>query len=134
MIVIEVAFRALGQQRSEAFGANERVCQVDEQEQRHAAPEDEVEKHFRTFRSEDVAGFDVSEGYGKEQNPYPDNNDIHRVRSLFKLSASALGRIEIGEARHRLESDNRVCASRQDMDREPIKVRDGPAWKEIGIL
>jgi hypothetical protein len=88
--VIEVAFRTLRQLLSEAFWANEGVCQVDEQEQRHAAPENIVEKHFRTFRSENVAGFDVGEGQGEEQNSYPDNDDVHRMRSLFILYCTCI--------------------------------------------
>jgi hypothetical protein len=42
-----VAFRALHQLLSEAFWANEGVCQVGKQEQGHAAAEDVIEKHFR---------------------------------------------------------------------------------------
>jgi hypothetical protein len=107
LIVIEVAFRALRQQRSEAFGANERVCQVDEQEQRHAAPEDEVEKHFRTFRLENVAGFDVGEGEGEEQNPYPDNNDVHRVRPMFILLCICIWQERNRGSASSLANDNR---------------------------
>ena len=45
MRVMRIAFRALHQERSEAFWANEGVCQVDEQEQGHAATEDVIDKH-----------------------------------------------------------------------------------------
>jgi hypothetical protein len=43
--VIEGAFRAWYQVLSEAFWTNEGVCQVDEQEQGHAATEDVIDKH-----------------------------------------------------------------------------------------
>ncbi|WP_436173474.1 hypothetical protein [Mesorhizobium sp. LjNodule214] len=76
---MRLAFRAWRQQRSEAFWANEGVCQVGEEEQGHTTAEDIVEKHFTVLRSENVAGFDVGEGHGEEQNPYPENDDIHCI-------------------------------------------------------
>ena len=63
-----MAFRALHQLPSEAFWANEGVCQVGEKEQGHTATEDIVDKHHRSFRLKAVTGFDVGEGQGKEQN------------------------------------------------------------------
>jgi hypothetical protein len=80
-----VAFRALRQLRSEAFWANEGVCQVDEQEQRHAATENIVDEHFAVLALKNVTGFDVGEGKGEKQNPDPENDDIHRVCSLCLL-------------------------------------------------
>ncbi|WP_425351083.1 hypothetical protein [Mesorhizobium sanjuanii] len=85
MRVIDVAFRAWRQLRSEAFWANEGVSQVGEKEQGHTATEDIVDKHIAIPPLKIVASFDVGEGQGEEQNPYPDNDDIHRWRSLFRF-------------------------------------------------
>jgi hypothetical protein len=83
--VIEVAFRALHQLPSEAFWANEGVCQVDQKEQGHTATEDIVDKHFAIPLLKNVAGFDVSEGEGKKQNPYPDNDNVHCIFPCFRF-------------------------------------------------
>jgi hypothetical protein len=37
---------------------------------------------LRSFRLKNVAGFDVGERQGEEQNPYPENDDVHGARSL----------------------------------------------------
>ncbi|CCV05385.1 hypothetical protein MESS2_1560009 [Mesorhizobium metallidurans STM 2683] len=70
---------------SEAFWANEGVSQVGEKEQGHTATEDIVDKHVAILPLKTVASFDVGEGQGEEQNPYPDNDDIHRGCSLFSF-------------------------------------------------
>jgi hypothetical protein len=58
----------------EALGAYEGVCQVGDKEQGHTATEDVVDKHVAILPLETVAGFDVGEGQGEEQNPYPEKN------------------------------------------------------------
>ncbi|WP_425351672.1 hypothetical protein [Mesorhizobium helmanticense] len=83
MRVIDVAFRAWRQLRSEAFWANEGVSQVGEKEQSHTATEDIVDKHVAIPPLKTVASFDVGEGQGEKQNPYPDNDDVHGACSLF---------------------------------------------------
>jgi hypothetical protein len=81
---------------SEAFWANEGVCQVDEQEQGHAATDDVIDKHGRSFRLKIVAGFDVGEGNGEKQNLDPDDDNIHCVVPCFCLYlASEAGEPEI---------------------------------------
>jgi hypothetical protein len=40
------------------------------------------EAFFRSFPLKNVAGFYVGEGQGEEQNPYPENDDVHGARSL----------------------------------------------------
>ena len=80
-----VAFRTLRLLPSEAFWTNEGVCQVDEQEQRHAATENIVDEHFAILALENVTGFDVGEGQGKKQNPDPENDDVHCACSLLPI-------------------------------------------------
>jgi len=125
---------------SEAFWTNEGVCQVGEQEQGHAAAEDIVEKHVSILRLKNVAGFDVGEGKGEEQNPYPENDDIHRACSLssfyFRFSRHTCNLQAQTMSKHSVTMDDRdraVCSQR-NMDPIAIKVRDGAGRKEIGIL
>jgi hypothetical protein len=72
--VIDVAFRAWRQLLSEAFWANEGVSQVGEKEKGHTATEDIVDNHVAILPLKTVASFDVGEGQGEEQNPYPEKN------------------------------------------------------------
>jgi hypothetical protein len=75
----------LSVRRSEAFWADEGVCQIGKQEQCHATAEDVIDKHGSILRSNSVAGFDVGEGQAKKQNPDPENNDVHCACSLLPL-------------------------------------------------
>jgi hypothetical protein len=47
----------------------------------------------RSFSSNSAAGFDVDEGQGKKQNPYPDNNDVHYACSLLPLFTLRLQKV-----------------------------------------
>jgi hypothetical protein len=42
----------------------------------------------RLFRSDHVAGFDVGEGQGEEQNPDPENYEVHCRSSLSVFADS----------------------------------------------
>ncbi|WP_202325937.1 hypothetical protein [Mesorhizobium sp. 113-3-9] len=92
---------------------------------------------MRSFSSNSVAGFDVDQGQGEEQKPYPDNNDVHCASSLLPLFTSHLpdagGQLR-ETARRTSSSDSVRRFPIGNMDPIAIKVRDGQGRKEIGIL
>jgi hypothetical protein len=38
-----------------------------------------------SFRLKTVAGFNEGEEQGEKQKPYPENDDVHRIFSLFSF-------------------------------------------------
>ncbi|WP_143019418.1 hypothetical protein [Mesorhizobium qingshengii] len=95
---------------------------------------------FRSSGLKNFAGFDVGEGEGEKQNPYPENDDVHRACSLFSFYLrfalhACGGQVETTwKYSVAIDKHDRVVRYRRNMDPIAIKVRDGAGWKEIGIL
>ncbi|CAI2931414.1 protein of unknown function [Aminobacter niigataensis] len=84
--------------------------------------------------SEDVAGFDVGEAHGEEDDAYGEYEDVH-LRNPFLKSSRQAGRWV--DARRDDASGagvvGRAVDVRGNLGQNRIKVRESGALKEIGI-
>lgn len=123
--------------RSEPFRANEGVGEVGEQEHRHAASEDVIDKHVQYLRLKAVAELDESERQGEKGRPYPENDYVHDHGSLL-IACWVTQFIENGlrsntRRRHRCRSGNGVGRLEfvGRVDPNCIGIRDGANRKDI---